>query len=133
VSVRILIGDTRRRLRELADVSVHCVVTSPPYFGLRDYGMAGQIGLEATPDAFVAELVSERRARRIARPRQVVMYLARKHTKLSLPRIGRGLGFRDHTTVMHGANKIEGMLAGGHTAIQAWVDAAEVMLAEFHM
>ena len=37
---------------------VHCCVTSPPYFGLRDYGHAGQIGLEATPDAFVAEMVA---------------------------------------------------------------------------
>lgn len=37
--------------------SVHCVVTSPPYFGLRDYGVAGQIGLEATPDDYVGALV----------------------------------------------------------------------------
>jgi len=37
---------------------VHCCVTSPPYFGLRDYGCAGQIGLESTPDAYVAELVA---------------------------------------------------------------------------
>jgi DNA modification methylase len=40
VSVRFLIGDVREKLRELADESVHCVVTSPPYFGLRDYGTA---------------------------------------------------------------------------------------------
>lgn len=38
MSVRILVGDVRARLRDLADGSVHCVVTSPPYFGLRDYG-----------------------------------------------------------------------------------------------
>jgi len=36
---------------------VHCIVTSPPYFGLRDYGVAGQIGLEPTPEAFTAEMV----------------------------------------------------------------------------
>lgn len=41
----------------LADAVVDCVVTSPPYFGLRDYGVSGQIGLEPTPDAFVAALV----------------------------------------------------------------------------
>lgn len=58
MTVRILKGDCRHVLKELADESVHCVVTSPPYFGLRDYGVAGQIGLEATPDAFVAELVA---------------------------------------------------------------------------
>jgi DNA modification methylase len=40
VSVRFLIGDARSRLKELPDESVHCVVTSPPYFGLRDYGTA---------------------------------------------------------------------------------------------
>lgn len=57
MSVRILRGDVRDRLRDLPDESVHCVVTSPPYWGLRDYGHAGQIGLEATPDAFVAALV----------------------------------------------------------------------------
>lgn len=55
---RILVGDVRERVRDLPDESVHCVVTSPPYFGLRDYGCDGQIGLEATPDAYVAEMVS---------------------------------------------------------------------------
>lgn len=44
MSTKILVGDVRDRLKELPDESVHCVVTSPPYFGLRDYGMAGQIG-----------------------------------------------------------------------------------------
>jgi DNA modification methylase len=57
MTVSILKGDCREVLRTLPDESVHCVVTSPPYFGLRDYGVAGQIGLEPTPDAFVAELV----------------------------------------------------------------------------
>lgn len=57
MSVHILIGDVRERLKEIAGESVHCCVTSPPYFGLRDYGVAGQIGLEASPDAFVSELV----------------------------------------------------------------------------
>jgi DNA modification methylase len=57
VSVRILIGDCRERLRELPDASVNCCVTSPPYFGLRDYGCDGQMGLEPTPDEFVAGMV----------------------------------------------------------------------------
>src|SRR3990167_9309237 len=55
VTVRILIGDVRTRLAELSDESVHCVVTSPPYYGLRDYQVAGQIGLEETPDAHTAQ------------------------------------------------------------------------------
>lgn len=58
MGVRILTGDCRDVLRSLPDESVHCVVTSPPYFGLRDYGVAGQIGLEDTPAAFVAEMVA---------------------------------------------------------------------------
>jgi DNA modification methylase len=57
VSVRLIIGDCRAELAKLADQSVNCVVTSPPYFGLRDYGVEGQIGLEKTPDVYVAELV----------------------------------------------------------------------------
>lgn len=48
-------GDAR--FLPLADGCVDCCITSPPYFGLRDYGHAEQIGLELTPDAFVAELV----------------------------------------------------------------------------
>ena len=44
-------------LRELPDQSVQTCVTSPPYFGLRDYGNPEQIGLEPTPDLFVAKMV----------------------------------------------------------------------------
>ncbi|MCZ7644359.1 MAG: site-specific DNA-methyltransferase [Planctomycetota bacterium] len=61
-------GDALTVLRTLPAESVHCCVTSPPYFGLRDYGVAGQIGLEATPDAFVAVLVAVfREVRRVLR------------------------------------------------------------------
>lgn len=68
MSVRILIGDVRAKLAELPDESVHCVVTSPPYFGLRDYGVAGQIGLEASPAEFVAVMVEVfRDVRRVLR------------------------------------------------------------------
>lgn len=68
MTVRILIGDVRDKLAELADESVHCVVTSPPYWGLRDYGVEGQIGLEATPDKYIATMVSVfREARRVLR------------------------------------------------------------------
>jgi DNA modification methylase len=58
MTVTIRHGDCRDVLRTLPDESVHCCVTSPPYFGLRDYGVDGQIGLEDTPDAFVDEMVS---------------------------------------------------------------------------
>lgn len=46
MSVQIIIGDTREQMKLLPSNSVHCVVTSPPYWGLRDYGVDGQIGLE---------------------------------------------------------------------------------------
>lgn len=48
MTVRLLIGDVRAMLRDLPADSVDCVVTSPPYWGLRDYGVDGQIGLERT-------------------------------------------------------------------------------------
>jgi DNA modification methylase len=68
MTITIRQGDCRDVLRTLPAESVHCVVTSPPYFGLRDYGIAGQIGLEATPEAFVAEMVAVFRAvRRVLR------------------------------------------------------------------
>ena len=68
MSVSIILGDCRDVLKTLPDESVHCVVTSPPYFGLRDYGVDGQIGLEPTPDAFVAEMVGVfREVRRVLR------------------------------------------------------------------
>lgn len=53
----ILVGDVRERLRELPEGSVQCVVTSPPYWGLRDYGNDEQIGLEQTPEQYVDNMV----------------------------------------------------------------------------
>ena len=57
-SATLYLGDCREILPTLADGSVNCCVTSPPYFWQRDYGMDGQMGQEPTPDDFVAELVS---------------------------------------------------------------------------
>jgi chromosomal replication initiator protein len=54
-----------------------------------------------------AEMVSARRAREVARPRQVAMYLAKQLTPRSLPEIGRKFGGRDHTTVIHAVRQIE--------------------------
>lgn len=55
--LKLLVGDCREVLATLPDESVQCCVTSPPYWGLRDYGHAGQIGQEATPEAFVTAMV----------------------------------------------------------------------------
>lgn len=61
-------GDCQDVLRSLPDASVECCVTSPPYFGLRDYGVEGQIGLEQTPDDYVQNLVEVfREVRRVLR------------------------------------------------------------------
>ena len=59
----------------------------------------------------MAEMTSSRRARIVARPRQVAMYLAKQLTSRSLPEIGRKFGGRDHTTVMHAVRKIEELSA----------------------
>lgn len=68
MTYQILQGDCIASLRTLPEKSVHTCVTSPPYFGLRDYGHDGQIGLEASPDAFVAKLVEVfREVRRVLR------------------------------------------------------------------
>lgn len=54
---RVIIDDCVKAMQGMKGKSVNCCVTSPPYFGLRDYGHEGQIGLEETPDAFVAKMV----------------------------------------------------------------------------
>ena len=56
--LRIICGDALTELRNLPEASVHCCVTSPPYYGLRDYGVAGQIGLEPTLDEYLARMVA---------------------------------------------------------------------------
>lgn len=56
-TARVLVGDVRTRLTELPDGSVQTCVTSPPYWGLRDYGQGDQIGLEQTPEEYVTQLV----------------------------------------------------------------------------
>lgn len=59
----------------------------------------------------LADMHSPRRARSVARPRQVAMYLAKQLTTRSLPEIGRKFGGRDHTTVMHAVRKIDELRA----------------------
>lgn len=68
MGVRILVGDVLDKIRELPDGSINTTITSPPYFGLRDYDIAGQIGLEATPEAYVEKMVAVfREVRRVLR------------------------------------------------------------------
>jgi len=66
--IQIYHGDCREVLPTLDPESVHCCVTSPPYWGLRDYGVESQLGLENTPDEYVAEMVAIfREVRRVLR------------------------------------------------------------------
>jgi len=78
----------------------------------------------------ILDLISQRRQRAIVIPRQVVMWLARTCTLRGLPAIGRHLGGRDHTTVMHGVRKIEQLRAAdpvfdeGLASLRKLVEAA---------
>jgi len=58
----------------------------------------------------IQELLSPRRSRSLARPRQIAMYLAKHHTTNSLPDIGRKFSNRDHTTVIHAVKKIDELI-----------------------
>ncbi len=68
VDFTLYCGDALDVLRGLPDESVHCALTSPPFYALRDYGVEGQIGLEATPDEWASRLVDVfREVRRVLR------------------------------------------------------------------
>lgn len=65
---RIIIADALAGLRQIESGTVDCCVTSPPYYGLRDYGVGGQIGLEKTPEEYIERLVEVfREVRRVLR------------------------------------------------------------------
>lgn len=67
-SVQIIPGDVRQKLAQLPDNTFHCCVTSPPYWGMRDYGYEGQIGAETNLNDYIAHLVDVfREVRRVLR------------------------------------------------------------------
>ncbi len=66
--IQIINADVIAGLKSLPEKSVHCVITSPPYWGLRDYGVEGQIGLEKSPEEYVSKMVQVfREVRRVLR------------------------------------------------------------------
>ena len=75
----------------------------------------------------MSDMHSARRARAVARPRQVAMYLAKQLTSRSLPEIGRKFGGRDHTTVMHAVRKID-ELREGDISLSEDIDLLKRML-----
>lgn len=95
--VRVLIGDRRELLATLPAESIQCCVTSPPYWGLRDYEHPAQIGAEPSPEQYVAHLVEVFRG---------VWRALRKDGTLRL-NIGDGYA-RNGGTGNHGPNAIVG-------------------------
>jgi chromosomal replication initiator protein len=91
---------------QLAEIALADLINRTPDLSVAGItsAVADYYGLE------VEDLVGQSRSRKVARPRQLVMYLSREETESSLPQIGRELGDRDHTTVLYGAEKIEELL-----------------------
>lgn len=110
LSWSILQGDVLDGLRELAADSVQCVVTSPPYWGLRDYGVVGQIGLESSPDEHIARLVEVfREVRRVLRP-DGVLWCNYGDAYASSPNGGQGQGGIQATRAVGRSGVREGLV-----------------------
>ncbi len=86
-AVQLLQGDVLAILKTLPDEYVQTVVTSPPYWGLRDYGVEGQLGLEKTPEAYVAKMVDVfREVRRVLKDDGLVHDVSWKRNELDRKR-----------------------------------------------
>jgi DNA modification methylase len=95
----ILVGDVLAGLRAMPDASVQCVVTSPPYWGLRNYNVEGQIGLEPTPEMYVEKMVEVfREVRRVLRDDGVVwLNLGDSYTSGNRETNGTREGYKQQT------------------------------------
>ena len=76
----------------------------------------------------IQEMLSPRRSRSLARPRQIAMYLAKQHTTNSLPDIGRKFSNRDHTTVIHAVKKIDELIKKDNGIKQSIIDLKKKLL-----
>jgi len=69
MTVELICGDCLEELKKLSDETIDCCITSPPYWGLRDYGVVNQLGLEKTPEEYVAKMVEIfREVKRVLKP-----------------------------------------------------------------
>ena len=101
----IFTGDVLNRIKEIPDQTVQCVVTSPPYWGLRDYGHDGQLGLEPTPEAYVENMVAVfREVRRILKD-DGVLWLNLGDSYANDGKWGGSSGGK-HATALHGQTGI---------------------------
>jgi DNA modification methylase len=99
---KVHFGDCLDTLRRMPDGIVNTCVTSPPYFGLRDYGHPGQIGLEATPEEFVARLVEVfREVRRVTRDDGTCW------VNMGDSYAGNGAAFDDSSSTLQGTKQSE--------------------------
>ena len=76
----------------------------------------------------IQEMLSPRRSRSLARPRQIAMYLAKKYTTNSLPDIGRKFSNRDHTTVIHAVKKIDGLIKSDNEINHSVAEIKKILL-----
>jgi len=76
----------------------------------------------------IQEMLSPRRSRALARPRQIAMYLAKQHTTNSLPDIGRKFSNRDHTTVIHAVKKIDDLIKKDNSIRQSIIEIKKKIL-----
>lgn len=101
----LLLGDVREQLRRLPESSAQCVVTSPPYWGLRDYAVAGQLGLEQTPEDYVTAMVDVfREVRRVLRD-DGVLWLNLGDSYANDSKWGGSSGGK-HASALHGKTSI---------------------------
>ena len=100
------ITERDRRTREAAFLEAWAGLATK---NIRSVIMAAKVHFDRTD----TELMSHRRTAAVVWPRHIVMHMARQYTTLSLPQIGQRLGGFDHTTVLHGVQRIAGLLKAG--------------------
>jgi DNA modification methylase len=102
MDIQLLCGDALEVLKTLPSESVHCIVTSPPYYGLRDYQVPGQVGLEPTPEEYVCRLVEVfHEARRVLRA-DGTFWLNIGDSYARAPQKGDNFGWGKHKDYLEG-------------------------------
>ena len=111
---QIVVGDALSVLRRISDNYIDCCVTSPPYFGLRDYGVDGQLGLEESPEEYISKMVKIfREVRRTLRPDGTLwLNLGDSYAGSGKGRMGDGSHSKDRSKSSDYFNIVGGKLKG---------------------